>query len=56
MAQIVSADLPAVGQLMPGEKLRFSAVTRKEAEDLLIEKEQMMTELQIGIALEYRKT
>lgn len=56
IAQIITADLPTAGQLMPGEKLRFSPVTRKEAEDFLIENEQMMTELQTGIALEYRKT
>lgn len=56
IGQIITADLPTIGQLMPGEKLRFSPVTRKEAEDILIENEQMMTELQTGIALEYRKT
>lgn len=56
IAQIITADLPTVGQLMPGEKLRFAQVTWKEAEDILIENEQMMAELQTGIALEYRKT
>ena len=35
IATLISADLPALATMMPGEELRFAAVTQEEAEEIL---------------------
>jgi biotin-dependent carboxylase-like uncharacterized protein len=44
IAQVVSADLDAVGQLRPGDRLRFRSVTLEEAEGLYQEKQARLRE------------
>ncbi len=50
IATIASADLPRTGQLTPGSKLRFVAVTVADAEQLRRDQEQAFTRLIAGIA------
>ena len=44
IAQVVSADLDALGRLRPGDRIRFQRVTLAEAETLYREKRARMGE------------
>ncbi len=55
IAQVITADLPSIAQVKPGESLQFSRVTLKEAERLLLQKERQLKELQVSISLALNK-
>jgi antagonist of KipI len=52
IASVIAADLPRVGQLMPGERLRFREVTLEEAHQVYREQEHLLGEWQRGIDLQ----
>lgn len=54
IAQVITVDLPLLAQLKPGDRIEFKEVTLEEAHRLLLEKEQYINELKIGIQLKYR--
>ncbi|MFD9625634.1 5-oxoprolinase subunit C family protein [Peribacillus muralis] len=51
IAQVITADLPKIAQVKPGESIQFSRVTLREAERLYLHKERQMKEWQASIAL-----
>ncbi|WP_336275348.1 MULTISPECIES: biotin-dependent carboxyltransferase family protein [Peribacillus] len=55
IAQVITADLPIIAQVKPGESLQFSRVTLKEAERLFLQKEWQLKELQVSISLALNK-
>jgi antagonist of KipI len=46
---VITADLPRLGQLRPGDKLRFRAVEPEEARALLAARELRLQELRLGL-------
>jgi antagonist of KipI len=50
MAQVISADFPALAQVRPGQRLRFQEVTLAEAQALYLAQEARVRSLQRGIA------
>ena len=48
IATVITADLPLTGQIKPGDKIRFQAVTLKEACRLLREKQDVIEEFKKG--------
>jgi len=44
IANVISADLPSVGQLRPREEVKFELVTMQQAIELLNEQEQILKE------------
>ncbi|MCM3674509.1 biotin-dependent carboxyltransferase family protein [Peribacillus simplex] len=55
IAQVITADLPSIAQVKPGESIQFSRVNLKEAERLFLQKEQQLKELQVSISLALNK-
>lgn len=55
IAQVITADLPIIAQVKPGESIQFSRVNLKEAERLFLQKERQLKELQISISLALKK-
>jgi len=55
IAQVISADWPVVGQLRPGDVVRFEPVTAEEAETALFEEERALRELEAGVRLRWRQ-
>lgn len=55
IAQVITADLPIIAQVKPGETIQFSRVNLKEAEKLLLQKERQLKELQASISLALNK-
>ncbi|MGE7762978.1 biotin-dependent carboxyltransferase family protein [Peribacillus sp. NPDC097895] len=55
IAQVITADLPIIAQVKPGESIQFSRVTLKEAERLFLQKEVQLKELQVSISLALKK-
>ncbi|MED1738861.1 biotin-dependent carboxyltransferase family protein [Bacillus swezeyi] len=53
IAHIISADLSAVTQMMPGEQVQFQLIGLHEAERLYIERETKISELAARLKLEY---
>lgn len=51
---VASVDLPLLAQVIPGGKLSFEEVTTKEAQNLLIDREQQLSVVKVGISLMYR--
>jgi antagonist of KipI len=49
IASVIAVDLPRVGQLMPGDRLRFEEVSLEEAHRLFMQQEQLFREWQRGI-------
>lgn len=49
IAQVISADLPLLAQIKPGEKLRFREVSLEEAQELYRSRERELLILQQGI-------
>lgn len=49
LGHVISADLPRLGQLRPGDKLRFRAVELGEARALLALQERRLRELRLGL-------
>ncbi|MBM7646038.1 antagonist of KipI [Scopulibacillus daqui] len=55
IAQVITADLPLIAQVKPGESIRFSYVSLEEAEQLYLEKEQHLQQLKTGILLAFNR-
>nr|WGE03037.1 biotin-dependent carboxyltransferase family protein [Bacillus subtilis] len=53
IAHIISADLPIVSQIMPGEHVQFEPVSLQEAEALAVEREQHIKELKTRLKMEW---
>jgi len=51
IAQVITADLPLLAQIKPGESIYFSHILLHEAEKIYLEKEQLLQELKIAINL-----
>lgn len=51
IAQVITADIPFIAQVKPGESIQFSRVTLREAEQLYLQKEQMLKDLKTSISL-----
>ena len=49
LGHVISADLPRLGQLRPGDRLRFRAVELGEARALLAARELRLRELRLGL-------
>lgn len=45
IAQVSRVDLPALAQLMPGERIRFRKISLAESQSLLLQREALMTSL-----------
>lgn len=56
LGQVITADLPKLAQMKPGEKIQFQLVTIKEAEALLFDLESRIKELKLGLRLEGIRT
>lgn len=44
IAHVITADLPLLGQMKPGDKINFKEVNLEKAQDILIEKQRMQQE------------
>ncbi|MCV9884343.1 5-oxoprolinase subunit C family protein [Metabacillus halosaccharovorans] len=53
---VISVDLPLMSQVMPGELVRFKEVSVLEAQHLLLQRENEIKQLKIGIALAIRRS
>lgn len=53
IAHVISADLPKVAQVGPGNKLTFQAITLEEAEQMLLDQEKRLRSLQISIRMKW---
>ena len=51
IAQIISADLDALGQLRPGESVQFRRVRLEEAEELYYHKQNLLRERLVRVRL-----
>lgn len=51
---VISVDLPALSQVMPGENVRFKEVSLSEAQSLLLQREKLMNQIKLGISLAIR--
>lgn len=49
IAHVISADLPVLAQLKPGDTFRFRQVTLDEAQDIVLKAEREWRELEAGI-------
>ncbi|WP_110928629.1 5-oxoprolinase subunit C family protein [Bacillus massiliglaciei] len=54
IAQILSADLPLIGQMRPGQSMRFALCSLEEAERVLIEQENKIRLLKAAISLKLK--
>lgn len=51
IASVIKADLPKLAQLRPGEQVRFTLVSRDEAENSLLAMERSLKEIKAGCQL-----
>ena len=51
IAQVITADIPFIGQVKPGDSIQFAMVTLRDAEQSYLQKEQLLKELKTSIAL-----
>ncbi|WP_026575855.1 biotin-dependent carboxyltransferase family protein [Bacillus sp. UNC438CL73TsuS30] len=49
IGQIISADLPSMGQLQPNAVIHFKEISHEEAEQELLAKEKIIDEIKVGI-------
>lgn len=56
LGQVITADLPKLAQMKPGEKIQFHLVTIQEAERALLNLENKLKELKLGLRLEGIRT
>ncbi|WP_416829336.1 biotin-dependent carboxyltransferase family protein [Ectobacillus polymachus] len=54
MAQVVTADLPILAQMKPGDQIRFQLIGIKEAERLLLQRELQMKQLKRSLFIQER--
>ncbi|WP_316844062.1 biotin-dependent carboxyltransferase family protein [Pedobacter psychrodurus] len=55
IAHVASVDLPLCAQLKPGDEIRFSEISRDEAEELYLERERDLSLITTAISLKYIK-
>jgi antagonist of KipI len=55
IAHIAAVDLPLCAQLKPGDVIRFSEISRDEAEELYLEREHDLSLITMAISLKYIK-
>ena len=55
IATVAAVDLPVLAQLKPGDTLEFAAVSREEAERLLLAAEAEINGLQLGISTKWKE-
>lgn len=55
IAQVISADLPSIGQLNPGDTIRFEEVTLQAAEQLYLKRLHDLEMMQQGILLKIKE-
>ena len=53
IATVVATDLHRCAQHRPGDLLRFTRISREQAEDLYLEEQSRLGQLEMGIALRY---
>ncbi|WP_174612934.1 biotin-dependent carboxyltransferase family protein [Virgibacillus ihumii] len=51
IGQVITADLPVMAQLKPGEKIYFNEIQHSEAQALLVESEKEFEQLKVSIHL-----
>lgn len=56
IAQIISVDLPLVGQVKPGDRIHFCEVTHQEAEELFLKREMELNHLKCGISMKEKRS
>ncbi|MGF6947874.1 antagonist of KipI [Neobacillus sp. B4I6] len=49
IGQVISADLPSMGQLQPNAVIQFKEISHEEAEKELLAKEKIIDEIKVGI-------
>ncbi|TCP23741.1 antagonist of KipI [Scopulibacillus darangshiensis] len=54
IAQVITADLPLIAQVKPGQSIRFSFVTLEDAESLYLQKERQLKELKSAVSLAFK--
>ncbi|WP_112181954.1 biotin-dependent carboxyltransferase family protein [Paraliobacillus zengyii] len=55
IGEVISIDIPLLSQAKPGDKVKFEWITLAKAQKLYMEREQLMNQLEIGIALHLRR-
>lgn len=55
IASVIKADIPKLSQQNPGQKIMFTAITIKEAEDALISMMRTLREIKAGCQLNFEK-
>ncbi len=53
MAMVAAVDLPACAQLRPGDRVHFSEISIDKAEDLYLEREQLLRQIQLALKLKF---
>lgn len=53
IAQVAAVDIPFVAQAKPGDRICFVPISHREAQQLLIERETMLSEIKWGIRMKY---
>jgi antagonist of KipI len=56
IAHVAAVDLPLCAQLKPGDEIRFSEISRDEAEELYFEREHDLSLITMAISLKYMNT
>jgi antagonist of KipI len=51
IGQVAAVDLPLISQLNPGDRIRFKEISLEEAQKRLLDQEQHIRQLKIGIDL-----
>ncbi|WP_053363848.1 biotin-dependent carboxyltransferase family protein [Bacillus sp. FJAT-27251] len=55
IAEIASVDFPAIAQAKPGDQLFFELISAKQAQLLLLQREEMFRQLKQGIQLKFKE-
>lgn len=55
IGQIATVDLPLMAQAKPGDSIKFTEISRDEAQHLLLEREKKIQQLKQGIFLKFRQ-
>ncbi|WEG14461.1 biotin-dependent carboxyltransferase family protein [Pullulanibacillus sp. KACC 23026] len=54
IGQVITVDLPKMGQLKPGDTIQFKQVSHQEAQRLFIERESKLQRLKMGLLLKVK--
>lgn len=55
IAEVISTDIPLLSQAKPGDKIEFEWVSLESAQQLYLEREQLMNKVESGIRLRLRE-